>query len=1004
MKKLLFSILFCCATLFSTANAQNRIITGNVSSEEDGLPLPGVNVLAAGSNIGAFTDIDGNYSIEVPNQTNVLVFSYVGFLSKEVEIQGRNTLNVLLSTNQEQLQEVVITGYGDRDRASYTGSASVLNATEIEDKPFSNVEQVLQGNVAGVSLSASSGTPGSVQDIRIRGISSITAGNSPLFVIDGVPVVNGTNQSSGNLYGNLSALSSLSSNDIASITVLKDASATALYGARGANGVIVITTKKGKEGKPTFTFSNQIGTVDRAVDGPQMLNAEQYAELHYESRVNAGQAPNVQAAQDNFPLPWDGVTTTDWLDVVTRDNAMSQTYDLSVRGGKDGSNYYMSLGHFAQDGVNIGVDFERTTAKINYQNDITDKLKIGTSITGSFIRQNGQMEGNSFFGNPDAAVIFLRSIFSPYNDDGSLNLDDFPNFYNPIYQAENAIHQRDQSRLITSTNLEYKITDNLKFTSILGLDFLYTEELNFDPREHGDGANVNGFSFGYTDRNFNWTWKNMLDYNWRISDDHNVDFKLVYEAQQNRHNSLGAGGSDIAADGLYYPSSVANLTFVSGAISDWAINSILGTVAYSFKDKIFIDGSFRREGNSRFAEDYRWGSFYSVGAAWAFNRESFLENSTWLSNGKLRFSYGKIGNAGIGLNQYQALLNYGATYNNQAGSFPSQLGNNQLGWENSHTWNVGLDFGLFNDRVSGSVEYFYRNTFDLLLDVPITTTSGFASQTRNVGEMVNKGLEVTLNADIIKSEDFTWNLGFNLTTLENEVTSLPRTTTGEEIGITTARSIVTEGEPVFSWYLPTWAGVDPQTGSPLWYVEGQSGETTSIYSQAGSSLQGSTFPTLYGGVQTRLSFKGFYLNANLYYSTGNKIYDVFALYGRSDGRFPVYNKYASQMDRWQQPGDISDNPRNVFQNNTFSSANSTRNLHDGEFLRLRDLTLGYSFPTDLISGIGLAGLNVYLKGTNILTYVKDKDLEHDPEVGADGLVLLNAPALKSYVIGFNVSF
>lgn len=986
------------------ALAQDVTISGTVSSVDDSMPVPGVNVSVEGMGIGAVTDFDGKYSIKVPNGNGALIFSYVGFVTQRIEIQGRTNIDVRLQTNVEELEEVVITGYGDRDKTSFTGSAGIVGGDQIEDRPFANVEQALQGNVAGVQLTASSGTPGSVQDIRIRGISSITAGNAPLYVIDGVPVVSGTNQSSGALYGNLSATAALSANDIESITVLKDASATALYGARGANGVVVITTKKGKSGKPVFTFSSQIGRVDRAVAGPKMLNSQQYAELHYESRVNAGQAATIQEAQNNFPLPWDGVVSSDWKDIVTRDNAMSQTYDLSVRGGNEKSNYYVSLGHFSQDGVNIGVDFERTTAKLNYRNQITEKLNLSTSITGSFVRQNGQMEGNSWFGNPDAAIIFLRSIHNPYNEDGSLNINDFPNFYNPIYQAKYSIHQRDQTRLLNSTTLEYQILDDLKFTSVLGLDFLYTEELNFDPRAHGDGAGVNGFSFGYTDRNFNWTWRNMLDYTLWLNADHKFDFKLAYEAQKNTHNSLGAGGNDIAADGLYYPSSVANPTFVSGLFNDWAINSILGTVSYSWKDKIVIDGTLRREGNSRFSDGYRWGTFYSIGGAWVFSRESFLSGaSDWLDSSKLRVSYGKIGNAGIGLNQYQALLNYGLTYNNQAGSFPSQFGNNQLGWENSNNWNFGLDFGLF-ERVNGTVEYFYRNTYDLLLDVPVSPTSGFTSQTRNVGEMVNKGLEVSLNVDVLKSKDFNWNIGFNFTKLENEVTSLPKTSTGEEIGIETARTIVTEGEPVFSWYLPTWAGVDPQTGNALWYVEGKSGQTTTVYAEAGRSIQGSTFPTFFGGAQTRIDFKGFYLSGNLYYSKGNKIYDAFALYGRSDGRFPVYNKYASQMDRWQQPGDISDNPRNVFQNTSFSSANSTRNLHDGEFLRLRDLTFGYNVPSELLSGIGISGLHLYLKGTNIFTHVADENLEHDPEISADAVILLNAPPLKSYLFGMNFTF
>lgn len=1004
MKKiyLIYSILMLISApmLF----AQGSQVSGVVSSGQDMQPLPGVNVVIKGTASGTVTDADGKYTLSVPEGDQVLVFSFVGFASQETRIEGRSTINVALIPEISQLGEVIVTGYGERAKSTFTGSAASIGSDLVGEKPFANFEQALQGNVAGVQLTNTSGTPGSIQNIRIRGISSITAGNAPLYVIDGVAVVDGANQSSGNLYGNLGVMSAINGNDIESITVLKDAAATALYGARGGNGVIVITTKKGKSGSPTFTFSSQVGPVGRALPGPKMLNAPQYAELHYESRVNAGQAATIAEAEQNFPLPWDGVTDTDWREVTTNEDALTQSYDFSVRGGGEKSNYYASLGHFIQDGVNIGVNFKRTTAKFNAANQINDKLNLNFSFTGSHVRQDGQMEGNSWFGNPDAAVIFLRPIFSPYNDDGSLNLGDFPNFYNPIYQAENAIHNRDQARVMTNVDLGYQIIPNLRFTSTFGIDFLYTEELNYDPREHGDGAGVNGFSFAYTDRNFNWVWKNMLDYTWKPAEDHGLDFKLVYEAQSNKHHYLGAGGNDIAADGLYYPASVATPTYADGGVSDWAINSILGTVSYAWRNTVMLDGTFRMEGNSRFAPGYRWGSFYSLGAAWVFSNEPFLQGASgWLDASKLRASYGKVGNANIPLNEYQAFLGYDANYNGKAGSYPSQLGNDQLTWENSNTWGVAVDFGVFG-RVTGIVEYYHRNTYDLLMNVPLTPTSGFTNQRQNGGEMINQGWEITLNADVLEINDFKWNIGFNVATVKNKVTVLPKSTTGEEIGIETARSIVTEGEPVYSWYLPKWAGVDPQTGNPLWYLDGKGGETTSVYNIAARAIQGSTFPTLFGGLQTRFDYKGFYLSGNLYYSTGNKIYDVFAIYGRSDGRFPVYTKYASQMDRWQQPGDISENPRNVFQNTSFSSANSTRNLHSGEFLRVRDLTLGYNFPAALVSKVKLKSVNLYVRGTNLFTYVADDRLEHDPEISADALILLNAAPLKSVVGGINISF
>ncbi len=1008
IKWLFFVVL---VTIITTSSlAQDSEVSGVVSSIDDGMPLIGANVIIDGTSIGTTTDFDGKYSIAIPEDASALVFSYIGYADQTVEIAGRSEINVALEEITNDLEGVVVTGYGNRAKTSFTGSAAAIDIDKIEGSPLSNIESALQGNIAGVQLGSSSGTPGSTQDIRIRGVSSITAGNDPLYVIDGVPVSSGNAQTDENeaLYGNLGVMASLSPNDIASITVLKDASATALYGARGSNGVIVITTKKGKSSKPVFTFSTQVGTVDRAVEGPQMLNAEQYAELYYEAVVNEVSALNTITSREEaeqseiYALPWDGVTNTNFRDIIKRDNAITQNYDFSMRGGNDKSNYYASLGHFNQDGINNGVDFKRTTGKLYYGNQITEKIYLSNSLTGSYIRQNGQLEGSRYLGNPDASSLYLRPIFDPYNEDGSLNIDDFTLYYNPVFQARNTIHQRDQTRFLNSTTLSYYVTDKLKFSSILGLDYLNAEELHYDPIEHGDGADVNGQSFAYNSRNFNWTWRNMLDYSLTINPKNKIDFKVAYEAQKNTRRFLSAGGNNIATNELIYPTSTGNLTLVGGGLEDWAINSILTTATYSWNEEITIDGTFRREGNSRFSSGFRWGTFYSLGAAWSFSNR--LPELDWLDNSKLRVSYGRIGNASIGINQNQELLAFSAQYNNQSGSFPSQYGNNELGWENSDNWNLGLDFGLFG-RITGTVEYFNRKSTDLLLFVPVSSTTGFPSQLRNVGEMVNQGLEFSLNSDIVKTKNFNWNLGFNFTTLKNEVTSLPRSSAGAEIGIVEDTYIVTEGEAAFSWFMPTWAGVDSETGTPLWYVEGQSGETTSNIGEAQSSVQGTPFPDFYGGAQTRFDYKGVYLSASVYYSTGNKIYDTFGDAFRSDGQNIFgFNDYASQLDRWQQPGDIAKNPQVILNNTSGSRANSTRYLHDGEFLRLRDVTIGYQLPEKLMSKIPLTSVSFYVKGTNLLTYVADKDLEHDPETSANGFILLNAPPLKTLIFGAYATF
>ncbi len=1016
MKRILLTLAFLLALVANqTLSAQNGTVTGKVTASSDGAALPGVNVVIRGSNTGTTTDANGNYAIAATSEAT-LVFSFIGLVTQEVAVGNRTTIDVRMESDVQALAEVVITGYGERDASSFTGSVSTVGADLIENKPFATVDQALQGNVAGLQLSANSGTPGSVQNIRIRGISSITADNEPLYVIDGVPVVSGNvGQDPVNTTGSsaLSVLASINNNDIESVTVLKDASATALYGARGANGVIIITTKRGKAGKPVISFSGQSGVVSRAIEGPQMLNAAQWNELYREAIANSPNPPP-PASQ----LTWDGVTDTDWREVVRNKDAMSHNYNLSVRGGNDKSNYYTSLGYFQQDGVNVGADYERITGKLNYGSAISNKITLNTATSASYVKQNGQLEGSAYFGNPDAVYLFTLPIDRALNEDGTPNITNLStSSFNPLYLAANNINRRNQTRLFNSTSLEFNILDNLKFTSTIGLDYLLNEELYYNNRVHGDAVksdvnlSENGSSYAYNNRNFNWDWKNMLDYSLPLGNNHKLDFKLVYEAQKNQLNSLATGGYGFAADGLFYPSSAGTSDLYSGYVEDWKINSVMGMVSYTLRGNIFVDGTLRREGNSRFAPGKRWGTFYSVGTSWLLSEEQFMQPlNGWLTSAKLRASYGETGNAGVGLNEYQALLSYSGitnsstgTYNSNPGASPSQFGNSNLTWEKNQSWNVGLDFGVFN-RVTGTVEYFRRRTYDLLLDVPLSYTTGFSSQTQNVGEMVNKGWEVSLNSDILKAA-FKWNLGFNFTSVKNEVTKLPQSAAGEEIGITSATRDVTVGQPVYAWYLQTWAGVNPETGAPLWYREGTNGETTSTYAQAGRAYHGSPAPTFFGGVNNRLEFKGICLTANLYYSAGNYLYDSWGGYTMSDGRFNfnVSNGYASLYNRWQQPGDISENPKNVLGNTSLSASNSTRRLYNGDFLRLRDLTLGYNLPTALVSRIGLSGVNLYLKGNNIWTYVFDDKLEFDPEVKPDGFLDLNAPPLKSYAVGLVVN-
>lgn len=1005
MKKILLMGLALFATL-SLALAQDRTVSGKVTSADDGSAIPGVNIIVKGTTTGAVTDIDGNYKLSVPASGGTLIFSFIGLESQEVEIGSRSVIDVAMESDAEQLSEVVVTGFGEREKAEYTGSITQVGTEGIENRPVNTIDQVLQGSVPGLQLSASSGTPGAVQDIRIRGLSSLTASNSPLFVIDGVPVNSGTTERGST--GSFSALASLNPNDIESMSVLKDATATALYGARGANGVIIITTKKGKSGKATISFNAQYGTVDRATDAPNMLSAPQWDELYYEGLVNAGFAADIAEAQANFPNDWDGVTDTDWTQEVLNTEAVSQTYDLSINGGNERTNYYASLAYFQQDGVNIGSNFDRFSGKVNIGTYVNDKVYFSNSFNASRGVQNGQLEGSAYFGSPDAAYMFLRPTDRPRNADGSVNITDINGvIWNPLYFPDNDIREIVQFRILNNSQLKWELIENLDFVSTLGIDYLNTEEHTYNNRVYGGAAPPEfGSSYMYWSRTLNYVWKNQLNYKWEINSNNVLDISAVYEAQKNDYKTIATGGYGFAADGLYYPSSVGTPDFTSGFVNDWAINSITGLLTYSFANKLFVDASIRSEGNSRFAPEYRWGTFWAAGAAYILTEEAFLSGNNVLTFTKFRGSYGKTGNAGVALNSYQSFLSYSGQYNSLPAVSPGQVGNSELTWENNFQLSLGLDVGLW-DRLDIGIEYYNRLSTDLLFNVPLSRTTGFANQTQNLGEMVNKGWEVVIKGDIVRAGDFVWNLGINFTTVDNEVTKLPRDGNNEEIGIETSTYKITEGQPAYIWYMPTWAGVDPANGDALWYTDDTESATTNDYNAAEDVFQpGARIATLFGGIDTRLEWRGFYLTANIYYQTGNYVWDTWGRYNQSDGQFTynIANGYARQFDRWQQPGDNAANPRNVYGNPSNSNNNSSRRLYDGTFLRLRNVTLGYDFPTEWVNKAKLQSARLYIMGNNFATWKRDPLLEFDPEVGGNGALSLNPGVLKTFSVGLNLSF
>jgi len=992
--------------------AQEKTITGTVV-DEDGLPLPGVNVIEKGTNNGVQTDFDGEYSISV-SQRSTLVFSYVGFASQEIKVGSSSTINATMVVDAAALDEVVVMGYVSKRREDVTGSTVQVGSEDLQQTPMATVDQALQGKVAGLQISSSSGTPGSTQDIRIRGVSSITAGNQPLYVIDGVPVIN-SNISGSSATSSLSPLASLNSNDIASITVLKDASTTAAYGARGANGVIVITTKSGKTGKTTINASSYYGFANNAIDGPEPLTGAQRETLYYEGIKNSFGLGSMEEARayelENYGdrggyRAWDeaGRPETNWKDLVTNNDAPIQEHNISATGGSDKHTFYTSLGYFKQEATVVGADFERISGSLNLTQQISDNFEFSSSNTASHSFQDGILEGSAYFSSPHTAKYFMSPLDQAYNEDGSYNLN--TGLPNPLYIAENDIDQSRFTRILSNNSLTWLTPiENLSFTSRVSIDYQVYNYKTYNNRVIGDGSDTDGYGYESSRNTATYVFQNSLDYLLNF-DNHNFTFKALQEFQKYNRRFIEAEGDNFVTDGLTNLASSGNPTAVGSEFTDWAVASYMGTVSYNYDNRYVVNGTYRREANSRFASQNRWGNFWSVGAAWNLHREAFGQESEFLNNLKLRASYGKTGNANIGINLYQVLFNYDADYAGTGASYPAGYGNEDLSWETSYTFDTGIEFGLFENRITGSFGYYRRETKDALLEVPLSFTTGFDQQVRNVGRLENRGFEAELNVDIIRSNKFNFSLGGNFGTVNNEVLEVAQDANGVEIPVISPNTVYqrsASGTMINEWYLPTWAGVDTETGMDTYYVDGEGTETTTDYGSANRVYQGeSALPTLTAGLNIHLDFKGFFIDASGYYAGGHKVYESWHRYLNQANRYTTntYNGYAALMDRWQQPGDQTRVAKSVHSYEPWTY--SSKFLHDGDYFRLRNAAFGYDFSKGTIEPIGLSGLRVFVRGTNLYTWVKDENLLHDPEVDAGGFTTITTPPVKSIMFGLNL--
>jgi len=910
-------------------------------------------------------------------------------------------------SNQE-IEEVVITGFGRRQTVQeLTGATSTMTAKSIKDVPVASPDKMLQGRVSGVQTGNASGQPGGMASVRVRGIASINGVVSPIYIVDGVRVATG-DLTTANTTANI--LANLNPDDIENITVLKDAVSTAVYGADSGSGVIIITTKSGRQGKPTFNFSFNAGVNDIAVPQHRPFTGQEYKEylrdglnnyLGAEYSIEDYADPTFLGSpfSDIFGSPY----STNWGDVAQH-SAYQQNADFSMSGGNDKITYYTSANMFEQNSIVKNSFFKRLsfTSKIGYQ--ATEKLKITTDFQFSHSRLSTVSDGGGF-ANPMLAQFFNRPTDPAKNEDGSwywnpVNSRLSNNMFNPGYILENNYARGGTFRAFANLGIEYKILKNLTYRFAFAPEYISVEEDTYWNPVHGDGWTYDGYQRTSVNRYFNFNIQNILDYNFKTGLN-NFGVTLIQEAYKRNNKFLTATGITVGTPTL---ETLTNFVVPYGYGGSVGVDSRWGyaiTGHYDYDRLFLLDASFRRDVLSQFVPGKKAGNFWSVGVGVDLARLNYFKEISAISMLKLRASYGKLGNQ-VSANPY-ATYAFTTNYNDLAAATYGGVYNPNLSWETVNPLNVGIDFGFFRNRLRLTAEYFNKKTKDLIYSLPLSNAQGLLSYSENIGELVNKGFEFSLNADIFRGDgrdSFLWNFGFNLSTLKNEITELYGGTINS--GTTTLR----EGEGVRTYYLRKWAGVDPENGDPLWYINGVDGETTNNYNQAQQAVQGSFLSNVYGGANTSLAYKGFTLDLQFTYGFGAKIYDDWANYTYSDGQYSLnYPGYGDVMgDYWTPENTNVSNPKPIYGGNKLSNYASTRFLYKGDYIRLSNARLGYTFDSDFIKNTGLTSFTVYVMANNAWTYRFDKDLRFDPENNIAGYNNLSLPVLKSYLIGVNFSF
>lgn len=1010
MKKLTFVIL-CLIAAISMASAQTQV-TGSVIYAEDGEPVIGASVVVKGTTAGAVTDIDGNFTLEAPSNAKILVVSYVGMTTQEVKVASH--VVVKLESDTQHIEEVVVTGYGVTKKAAFTGAAQVVNSEVLTKRSDANFMNSLEGSVAGLQVGNFTGQPGAFTSTTIRGMGSINSGTEPLYVVDGIAIYTdkmGVNKDPGSGQLSSSPLANINPNDIENITVLKDATATSIYGARAANGVIVITTKKGASGKARFNFSAKAGVsfVGKLDHKYRSTNLDQYKEIWVEGLVNSGDAANRQEGMDilyaeiadpvyGFGVDLNKVTNSvDWLDAILR-NGVTQEYNLSVQGGNETLKYFISGSYYQNKGVVIGTGMKRYTGRVNLDG-ISGRIGYGISINGAFSDIDNSLT-ESQYKNPMVAVYDLRPFEQIYNADGSYNLDAY---YNPV-----AINDKDkgdknnqgQTTLVVNPYFTYKFMDGLTWKTNAGLSLIDLNEFYYSSIYNPQYASSWMQGERNQERATTLSITNTINFNRSFNKVHNLNILLGQEAQKISFKNIYTVANNYPSDRIIELGGASVPVSASSMAKASTLASFFFNGEYNFNNKYYGSASFRYDGSSRFGANNKWAPFWSVGAKYRISEEDFMaDTKEWLSDLTIRGSYGTVGNQDIGYFAAMGLYEYGYSYDKIPGSVPSQYANPDLKWETVAKADIGINAVLF-DRVTVELDYYNQRTKDMIFEVPLSYTTGYDFKTMNLGEMENQGFEFLINTSIINTKEFSWNVNLTGTVNRNKIIRLA---TDQPIeSSTTIRKV---GEPYHTFYMPEYAGVDPQTGSPLWYKGKEGDETTSNINEAGQRIVGSADPKFYGGFGMNFKYKAFDFSFDMNYSLGNKVYNSGFAFDMQVGHYlwgPVTN-YVYE-NRWQQPGDITNVPKFVAGDSSNANAISSRFLMNGSYLRMKSMVLGYTLPRQILAHALIDNIRVYVSADNLFT-VRSKDfIGFDPQTRPDGVQSWAYPVPTNVMFGINVGF